>query len=553
MRTFFKRFWGRFWSRLSNEKGQSLIIIAFAFIGIVALVGLAIDLGVMYVQRTRLGQAVDAAALAGAQELPNEIAAWDRAEEYLRTNGYDLNDPDVTIAHGFPDEPVFGNHYQMTVTGTKSVPLTFLRVIGFTEVQVQASATGENANRLDIMVVMDKTGSMDDDTCYITRTDPQYACQPWLRDCATLYQTGFDDLSGWTTGGYAAALGNDPAYMLDGNYVYLEGNGTDGYIYRTVPSTGYDRVKVTFWTRNIGMEWYDYLRVYWRPTGSSSWTREWSESPPSSWTQYQVVLPAGAGNKSGLQIRFGLYNTEIDEYALIDNVTVEACKAGLGPCDGSGCSDDQCNGGGQQDCGDSSDPWQNIFHEQPTYDTMVAIDGFLDFLDSDLDQVGLASYSTSASVNIELSNDFDAVTTTVYTINPSGCTNIGDGIYAGINGLSTQDPHNGRTNAVHIMILLSDGWTNTWPGSGGCACDTSPPCPYDPCPQGDAHVMNAVNWARDNGIVIFAIGQGACVNETLLRNIAETTFGRYYWAPTTEELDDIFQQIAEYIFLRLIR
>jgi hypothetical protein len=62
-----------------------------------------------------------------------------------------------------------------------------------------------------------------------------------------------------------------------------------------------------------------------------------------------------------------------------------------------------------------------------------------------------------------------------------------------------------------------------------------------------------VNWARDNGIVIFAIGQGACVNEAMLREIAETTFGRYYWAPTTEELDEVFQQIAEYIFLRLIR
>jgi len=152
-----------------NESGQSLIIIAFSFIGLVAIVGLAVDLGVMYVQKTRLGQAVDAAALSGAHELPNEAAAWSRAEEYLRMNRYDLNDPDVTFTHGFPDEPYMGlYHYQLAVTGTKTVPLTFLRVLGFTTVDVTASAVGENANKLDIMLVLDKTGSMDDDTCDIT-------------------------------------------------------------------------------------------------------------------------------------------------------------------------------------------------------------------------------------------------------------------------------------------------------------------------------------------------------------------------------------------------
>ena len=545
-----------------NESGQSLIIIAFSFIGLVAIVGLAIDLGVMYVEKTRLGQAVDAAALSGAHELPNEIGAWDRAEEYLRMNRYDLNDPDVTFTHGFPDEPYLGlYHYQLAVTGTKTVPLTFLRVLGFTTVDVTAKAVGENANKLDIMLVLDRTGSMDDDTCNITR-DPgganQYACQPWLYDCTTLYQTGFDDLSGWTTGGYDAGIDNDPAYMLDGDYAYLEGDGTDGYIYRTVPSTGYDRVKVTFWARDIGMDnGWDYLDLHWRPDASSSWNSDWRDTPSGSWTLYQVILDEEAGNQPSLQIRVRLYRTEQNEFALIDNLSVEACKASLGPCDGLVCGHDRCDGGGGEDCGDSDDAFQNIFREQPIYDTLVAADNFLDYLDPDLDQVGLATYANSASLDVELTPDFNVITSTLYTIDPTGCTNLSDGIYRGIEGLSTIAPHNGRINAVRIMILLSDGWSNTWAGSPACACDTTLPCPYDTCYEGTAEpwgkVQEAYEYARDNQVITFTIGQGACVNEDLLQEIAEKTFGRYYWAPTTDELDEIFERIAEYIFLRLIR
>ena len=545
-----------------NESGQSLIIIAFTVIGLVAIVGLAVDLGIMYVEKTRLGQAVDASALAGAHELPNEIAAWDRAEEYLRINRYDLNDPDVTFTHGFPDDPYMGvYHYQLAVTGTKTVPLTFLRVLGFTTVDVTASAVGENANKLDIMLVLDTTGSMDDDTCYITRPDPQYACNPWLQNITGIFSDNFDSgLSGWTEIG-TPEVRND-GYSMDGNYIGLQGGSTQEGFYRQFDTTGYDIVKVTFWTRDISMEegwgWgADRLRLQWRIGSGGTISTAWSETPTSSWTQYQVELPTGAAGIPNLQVRFRLSNTESGEYALLDDVALVGANDGLGPYDGTGAPHNRCDGGGSEDCGDSPDPFQNYFHEQPIHDTLVAADGFLDFLDPDLDQVGLATYATSASVDIELTFSFDAITNTLYTIDPTGCTNLSSGIYSGISGLSTFAPHNGRANAVHIMILLSDGWSNTWAGSWACACDTSLPCPYDICYEGTGEpwgkVRQAYEDARDNQVIIFTIGQGACVNEGLLREIADETFGRYYWAPTTDELDEIFEKIAEYIFLRLVR
>ena len=47
------------------EKGQSLVLISMALVGIIAFVGFAIDTGIIYLNRTWLGQAVDAASLAG--------------------------------------------------------------------------------------------------------------------------------------------------------------------------------------------------------------------------------------------------------------------------------------------------------------------------------------------------------------------------------------------------------------------------------------------------------------------------------------------------------
>jgi len=54
------------------------------------MLGLALDLGILYIERIHLKRAIDAATLAGVVELPNEEAAMARAIEYLRANSYDI-------------------------------------------------------------------------------------------------------------------------------------------------------------------------------------------------------------------------------------------------------------------------------------------------------------------------------------------------------------------------------------------------------------------------------------------------------------------------------
>jgi len=81
-----------------GEKGQSLIILTFAFLGLIAMLGLALDLGLVYIERVRLKRTVDAATLAGVIELPVEEAAVTKAIGFLDSNGYKVSDINVYVA-----------------------------------------------------------------------------------------------------------------------------------------------------------------------------------------------------------------------------------------------------------------------------------------------------------------------------------------------------------------------------------------------------------------------------------------------------------------------
>jgi uncharacterized membrane protein len=120
---------------------------AVAFFALLVIVGLAIDLGLMYIERIRLGRACDAAALAGAQELPYEEQAARRAIDYLEENGYELDELGLTVigpdglSHPAPEgargEFIIRAHSQqnpdypeptdlLSVTGTMQVPMSFM-------------------------------------------------------------------------------------------------------------------------------------------------------------------------------------------------------------------------------------------------------------------------------------------------------------------------------------------------------------------------------------------------------------------------------------------
>ncbi|HIQ00939.1 MAG TPA: VWA domain-containing protein [Anaerolineales bacterium] len=177
-----------------RQRGQALIIFVFAIFGLLVVAGLGVDLGLFYIERVRITRAVDAAALAAAAELPLEEAAQQRALEFLVENGYDATDPTTRVVINgqhisgpseeaaatiieldtasfrdldLPPEHQLNSAYRIQVLVRQDVPVIFLRFINFIGLQAAASATAENINNLDIVIVFDRSGSMEFDTlCY---------------------------------------------------------------------------------------------------------------------------------------------------------------------------------------------------------------------------------------------------------------------------------------------------------------------------------------------------------------------------------------------------
>src|SRR3989304_548970 len=75
-------------TRLRSERGQALVLAALAMLVILGFAAMAIDVGYWFSQKREVQKAVDAAALAGAQELPDDsVMAETVARDYLTRNG----------------------------------------------------------------------------------------------------------------------------------------------------------------------------------------------------------------------------------------------------------------------------------------------------------------------------------------------------------------------------------------------------------------------------------------------------------------------------------
>jgi hypothetical protein len=59
--------------------------------------------------------------------------------------------------------------------------------------------------------------------------------------------------------------------------------------------------------------------------------------------------------------------------------------------------------------------------------------------------------------------------------------------------------------------------------------------------------------AKAHGVILFVIGLGYGVNDALLKETATRGGGTYYFAASGADLDLIFDEILQNIYVRLIR
>ena len=153
----------------SGEDGQTVVLAVIALVALLALSAFAIDVGYVYYAHRSLQASADAAALAGAQKLPDAGAALATAREFGATStgknqlhGVSSVSEDITTKC-LQSLPGCTPANAVVAKETAKVPTFFAQVLGIDSLTVTASATACSycgVKPLDIMLVVDRTGSM---------------------------------------------------------------------------------------------------------------------------------------------------------------------------------------------------------------------------------------------------------------------------------------------------------------------------------------------------------------------------------------------------------
>lgn len=123
---------------IRNENGQVIVLAALLMVVLMGFAALAIDVGMVAFTKGKLQNAADAAALAGAHELPNEGKAKTEAIKYAELNGVEKINTTATTPYKYDTNKEDPNRIE--VVCTKIVQYSFARVLGFDNVEISARA-----------------------------------------------------------------------------------------------------------------------------------------------------------------------------------------------------------------------------------------------------------------------------------------------------------------------------------------------------------------------------------------------------------------------------
>ncbi len=139
------------------------------------------------------------------------------------------------------------------------------------------------------------------------------------------------------------------------------------------------------------------------------------------------------------------------------------------------------------------------------------------------DQVAITWFNSQSGIATGLSDDPGRVLAAI-----DGLTSeIGTRIDLGLASANQVLDGSTRADAKPVIILLTDGIHNS-------------------SPNGDADVRDRAAELKARGALIYTIGLGATIQESLLREVASTPEG-YFASPSSEDLAAIYAQISEQI------
>jgi Flp pilus assembly protein TadG len=154
-----------------RERGQILPLVAVALVALLGISAFAIDVGFAYYAKRQLQSATDAAALAGAQDLPNAVTAVATAASYAAANTpSNLSSMSFTYQTKCTATAIVAtgcnsavNPNALVVTGSATTNTWFAKIFGWTSFSVSARANACSpcsSTPVDIVIAIDRTGSM---------------------------------------------------------------------------------------------------------------------------------------------------------------------------------------------------------------------------------------------------------------------------------------------------------------------------------------------------------------------------------------------------------
>lgn len=122
---------------MQNQKGSATVLISFAVVMLVGVSALVVDMGHLFLVRHRLCNALDAAVLAAAQELPDGYTGAPAvAEEYFNSNGVEPALSEINVSD---------DRRTVSASGQVDVKYFLAGVLGLTSTTVNGTAAARIA------------------------------------------------------------------------------------------------------------------------------------------------------------------------------------------------------------------------------------------------------------------------------------------------------------------------------------------------------------------------------------------------------------------------